>query len=1170
MTDFVHLHLHTEYSLLDGACRIKPLIAKVKELGQTAVAITDHGVMYGIIDFYREAKKAGIKPIIGCEVYVAPRSRFDKDYEYDSKPYHLVLLAENNEGYENLIYLVSKAFTDGFYNKPRVDIELLKEHNKGIIACSACLGGIVSKFLSEGNYEAAKENALVYESIFGKGNFFLELQDHHLPEQREVNAKLLKMSRETGIELIATNDVHYITRSDAYAQDVLMCIQTNKTVDDPQRMKFDTDEFYLKSGDEMHELFPDIPQAFSNTVKIAERCNVDIEFGHYHLPDFPLPDGVDHYQYLCEQCNKGLYERYGENAEKHRERLEYELSIIGRMGFADYFLIVSDFIGYAKRTGIPVGAGRGSSANSIVSYCLHITDVDPLKYDLFFDRFLNPERVSMPDIDMDFCYVRRQEVIDYVIRKYGSDRVAQIVTFGTMSARSVIRDVGRVLNMSYADVDVIAKLIPFELHMTIERALSISPQLKEMYENNEQTKKLIDTAKTLEGMPRHASTHAAGIVITDKPVYSYVPLALNDESVVTQFGMVTLEELGLLKMDFLGLRNVTVIADAVKMIKKRVPDFEISKIDENDKEVYEYLAKGKTSGIFQIESAGMTNVVINLKPESIEEITAVVALYRPGPMDSIPRFIECKFDPSKITYKHPMLEQILKVTNGCIVYQEQVMEICRKLAGFSLGRADIVRRAMSKKKYDVLEKERSNFVYGNDELGIDGAVKRGVSEEIANSIFDEMQEFAKYAFPKGHAVSYAIISYQTAYLKCHYPREYMAALLTSLLDTTSKVSEYIAECKAMGINVLPPDVNESMDGFTVSGNNIRYGMGAIKNVGHSLIMHMIEERESGGKFKTFKSFCERMSADLNRRSLESLIKSGAFDSFNIKRSQLMAVADKVLSDIVAVNRKNIVGQMDLMSLLSNGNEVIDETEFPDIQEYSKFDLLTMEHEMTGFYLSGHPMEEYTDITKKIHAVPLKRITEPMENGEYAFNDRDTVLIAGMITSVKLKTTKSDTMMAYVNIEDMSGSVEMMVFSRILSEAGNLIREGSVIMSRAEITIREDEMPKLKCNEIGPIAADGKMLFSSRSQPGYQNERQNNHVSYARPSKVFLRLDTQNKELSDRLFAIFRIFRGSIPVVLCDINSKKRLLTPESLWINGHDILINELKELLGDENIVVK
>ncbi len=1012
---FVHLHVHSEYSLLDGACRITALPERAKELGQTAVAITDHGVMYGAVAFYKAAKKAGVKPIIGCEVYVAPGSRFGRDHGVDNNYSHLVLLCKNDVGYRNLCYLVSSGFTEGFYIKPRIDWELLRDHAEGLVCLSGCVAGEIPQKLLRGEYEAAKAKALELAALFGHDSFYLEVQDHgDLDEKRAMNG-LLRISEETGIPIVLTNDAHYIKKSDARSQDVLLCIQTGKTMDEPGRMKFEGEEFYLKSEPEMAAILLEHPEALENTAKIAEMCNFDFEFGHYHLPQFKLPEGeTDSASYLRKLCELGFAKRYGENAEVHAQ-LDYELAMIERMGFVDYFLIVSDFVGYAKGAGIPVGPGRGSAAGSVVSYCLGITDVDPIKYSLYFERFLNPERVSMPDIDMDFCIRRRGEVIDYVNRKYGSDHVAQIVTFGTMAAKNAIRDVGRVMGVSYAETDAVAKAVPNALHITIEESLQVSKALKELYEGEERNKTLIDTARDLEGMPRHASTHAAGVVITKRPVYEYVPLAKNDEAVVTQYQMTTLEELGLLKMDFLGLRNLTVLDDAVKLVRRSKPDFDIEKVPEDDPKVFEMLQAGRTSGVFQLESSGITGVCTGLKPKSIEDITAIIALYRPGPMDSIPRFIECSANPEKISYKHPMLEDILGVTYGCIVYQEQVIEICRRLAGFSLGQADMIRRAMSKKKEAEIVRERKTFIHGDPERNIPGAVAKGIPEAVAGSIYDEILDFANYAFNKAHAVSYAIVSYRTAYMKAHYPREYMAALITSVLDNSTKVAEYISECRELGIKLLPPDINESLADFTVVGDNLRFGMAAVKNVGRGFVRSLVRERELGGKFGTFDEFCRRMyGQDMNRRAIESLIRAGAFDSLGYKRKALLQVMDSVIDGVASAGRKNIEGQFDLFGMSEEeGGVTAEPLRLPDVPEFTPQEKMSMEREMTGLYLTGHPMDEYREKAKKLGAVRIGAIMEAHEGGLGGGNyaDGQYVSICGVVNSYKTRTTRNNSMMA---------------------------------------------------------------------------------------------------------------------------------------------------------------
>ena len=1077
---FAHLHVHTEFSLLDGANRISTMMEHVKEIGQDAIAITDHGVMYGVVDFYRAAKAAGIKPIIGCEVYVARRTRFDKVRGEDNNPYHLILLCKNEEGYRNLIHMVSLSFSEGFYNRPRVDIELLRQCSGGLIALSACIAGAVPSLILQQNYAGAKQMALEYRDIFGAENFYLELQDHGLREQRDVNRGILKIAEETGIPLVVTNDAHYTRREDAEIQDVLMCIQMGKTVDDVDRMRFETDEFYIKSEEEMAALFPEHPEAIANTAKIAEQCNVDFTFGQYHLPSYDVPAGYTAEEYLHKLCMEGFEKRYAADDTEKRERLQYELDMIARMGFVDYFLIVWDFIHYAKTHGIPVGPGRGSAAGSMVAYCLDITTLDPIQYSLYFERFLNPERVSMPDIDVDFCYERRQEVIEYVTQKYGADHVAQIVTFGTMAARNAIRDVGRALNMPYGDVDVVAKMIPTELHITIDKALAASPQLRGMYENDQNVHRLIDTARKLEGMPRHASTHAAGVVITNEPVDHYVPLAANDGNMVTQFIMTTLEELGLLKMDFLGLRNLTVLSDAEKMVQQNHPDFRLDEISLNDDATYAMLAQGKTAGVFQLESAGITNVVTGLKPHSIEDITAVVALYRPGPMQSIPRYIACKHDPTQVQYKHPLLKGILDVTYGCMVYQEQVMEVFRVLAGYSLGKADMVRRAMSKKKMKELAKERTNFIYGNEELGIDGAVKRGVDEQTAESIFDEIMDFANYAFNKAHAVCYAVVSYQTAYMKCHYPQEYMAALLTSILDAAVKIPEYINACRSMGLTVLPPDVNQSCEGFTVVEGNIRFGLAAVRNVGRTFLKELEAERARGGAFQSFEDFCERMYAhDLGRRALESLIKSGAFDSMGYRRSQLLQVYESVLTAVVNAHRRNVEGQMDLFGM-GAAEDKREQIVMPNIAELPKREMLSMEKETTGLYLSGHPMDDYRELVERAKCASIHDIAEDLSGERDAaqpqvYRDKMQVLLAGVITSVRLKTTKNNTMMAYVVAEDLTGSLELVVFSSVLQQAGDWLKEDRAVWIVGRIDAREEEAPKILPDAIYPL--DEKYLES---------------------------------------------------------------------------------------------
>ena len=1171
MVPFAHLHVHSEYSLLDGACRIEGLVDRVAALGQTACALTDHGVMYGVIDFYRACKAKGIHPVIGCEVYLAPHSRFDRSYLNGEWHSHLILLCENMTGYRNLIHMVSLGFAEGFYMKPRIDMELLRQHSEGLVCLSACLAGVIPRALAEGDMDGAYELCEQFLEIFDRDHFYLEVQDHGIEVQKKVNDGLYKLAEELNIGLVATNDAHYLTKQDARIQDVLMCIQMGKTVDDPTRMKFETQEFYIKDADEMAALFPEHPEALENTVKIAERCQVEFEFGKYHLPEFDVPEGYTALQYLQKLCNEGFAARYPDDDGTVRKRLQYEIDMITKMGFVDYFLIVSDFIGYAKRQGIPVGPGRGSAAGSVVSYCLGITDLDPIHYSLYFERFLNPERVSMPDIDVDFCYVRRPEVIEYVTNKYGKDHVAQIVTFGTMAARNAIRDVGRALSIPYNEVDVVAKQVPNELHITLDKALAINPELKKMYDEKPQVRELIDTARALEGMPRHASTHAAGVVITKDPVDTYVPLARNDEQMVTQFTMTTLEELGLLKMDFLGLRNLTVIADAEKMIRRHTPDFNIEKVDMGDKATYEMLGHGSTMGVFQLESAGITNVVTGLQPQSIEDITAVVALYRPGPMQSIPRYIECRHHPEKVTYKHPLLEPILKVTYGCMIYQEQVMQVFQSLAGYSLGKADMVRRAMSKKKMKELEKERINFIYGNEELGIDGAVKRGVPENIAASLFDEIMDFANYAFNKAHAVCYAVVSFRTAYLKCHYPREYMAALLTSVLDSSDKISEYIQAAREMGISVLPPDVNESYDSFSVSGRDIRFGLAAVKGVGRSFMKQLVEEREDGGLFTSFQDFCERMyDRELNRRALESLIKAGAFDSMGYRRSQLIKIVNAVVDAIAQSRRKNIEGQMDLFGM---GNDAVQDTQIalPDIPEVSKRELLSMEKETTGLYLSGHPMDEYRELAQKASAASIRRIIDDLsgENASPAYKDGMTVRLACVITAVRLKSTKNGSMMAYVTVEDESASIELVVFPRSLQQCGAYLTEDSAVLLTGRIDAREDEAPKVLLNEAQPLteAAVGSML--AKENPG-QSVYSDQQAAKLAPQKLYLRITSMKSDEWPHIKAVLLSQPGDTPVYLYPMDTKKKTLAKRAYWCQPDVPLLEKLRFLLGEEDVIIQ
>ena len=1156
---FVHLHVHTEYSLLDGECRIEPLVARAKELGQTALAITDHGVMYGAVAFYKVCCAAGIKPIIGCEVYVAPRTRFDKEHGIDSEYTHLILLCKNETGYKNLCYLVSAAFTEGFYTKPRIDWQLLHERAEGLICLSGCVAGAIPRMINSGNYEGAKKKALELRELFGEDGFYLEIQDHGLDVEHRASKGLLRIHEETGIPLAVTNDAHYIEKKDAYYQDVLMCVQMQKTVNDPSRMKFETEEFYLKTEDEMRALFPEHPEAADNTAKIAEMCNYDFEFGKYKLPRFKLPEGeADSFSYLKRLCFEGLSRRYPNDDGSVEKQLEYELEMIKKMGFVDYFLIVSDFIAYAKRKKIPVGPGRGSAAGSVVSYTLGITDVDPIKYSLYFERFLNPERVSMPDIDIDFCVQRRGEVIEYVNRKYGHDHVAQIVTFGTMAARAAVRDVGRVLDLSYAETDAVAKAIPMGPNMTIKEALRVSKPLRDMYESDEMLRRLIDVAEALEGIPRHASMHAAGVVITDKPVYEYVPLSKNDESVVTQYQMTTLEELGLLKMDFLGLRNLTVLEDAAKLVRRTEPDFEVEKIPDGDAEVFKMLSEGHTSGVFQLESTGMTGVCTGLKPKSIEDITAVIALYRPGPMDSIPRFIECSAHPEKISYKHEMLRPILEVTYGCIVYQEQVIEIFRRLAGFSLGQADMIRRAMSKKKHKVIDAERKAFVNGDPSRGIDGAVKRGVPENVANSIYDEILDFASYAFNKAHAVSYAIVSYRTAYMKRRYPRQYMAALLSSVLDNSTKISEYIAECREMGIKLLPPDVNESYADFSVSGNDIRFGLVAIKSIGRGFINELIARRSQDGAFRSFEDFCRRMAGrELNRRAVENLIRAGAFDSFGYKRKALLRIAGVMIDGVQHDSRNNVDGQLNLFGEPEFEESGALSIQIPDIEEYTRAELMAMEKETAGLYLSGHPMDEYRERVRRAGLVPIASILTDASSDSHhkAYPDGAVVTVAGVVQSSNTRTTKSNTLMSYIDLEDDTGAMELIAFQRALDAGGRYVKENELIIVRGRVSVRDEKEPQLMVDEIRPISDLGKL---TPVQPPTQ--------AASPEQKLWVKLPSESDPLLERIKLILTMFPGTQQMIIYCEREKKRIGTKCLI----HPSLVAELKELCGDKNIVIK
>ena len=1150
---FVHLHVHTEYSLLDGACRIDRMMERVKELGQDSIAITDHGVMYGCIDFYKAAKAAGIKPIIGCEVYVARRKMADRVHGIDNDPYHLVLLCKNRQGYENLCYMVSEAFLHGFYGKPRIDLELLRQRHDGLIALSACLAGAIPQALMNESYASAKAYALQMVDIMGEGNFYLELQNHGIPEQLAVNQGIGRLARETGLPLVVTNDAHYLRREDAKMQDVLLCIQTGKTVDDENRMRFSSDDFYLKSEEELRALFPGCEEAFDNTVKIAQQCNLDFVFHEYHLPAYPVPEGYTNEEFFRKLCYDGFRERYPDEPEEYKQRLEYEIGVISRMGYVNYYLIVWDFIHYAKTTGIPVGPGRGSGAASIAAYCMHITEVDPMKYALIFERFLNPERVSMPDFDTDFCQERRGEVIEYVMRKYGTDHVAQIATFGTMAARGAIRDVGRALNFSFAETDVVAKLVPTTLHITLKDALESVPKLKEMYDTDARIHTLLDTAMSLEGMPRNTSTHAAGVVITADPVYTYVPLSTNDNTVVTQYTMTTIEELGLLKMDFLGLRNLTVIRDAEQQIQAQNPGFSIDHIPDNDKETFAMLAEGKTQGVFQLESAGMTGVCVSMRASSIEDITAIVALYRPGPMESIPTFIANKLDARKVVYKTPLLEPILKVTYGCIVYQEQVIEIFRTLGGYTMGQADNIRRAISKKKMKVIEAERKTFVYGDPQQQIDGCIARGVPEAVGQSIYDEIVAFANYAFNKAHAVCYAVVSYQTAYLKCHYPRQYMAALMTSVLDSAEKIAGYIAECKEIGIETLPPDINHSEDHFSVEGDCIRFGLGAVKSVGHGLIRTMVTKRTEGGPFRNLEDFLERMGeGELNKRAVENFIKCGAMDCFGCHRSELLAVYESMMDAVSSTRKKNLEGQMGLFSMLSDTPSAVSIT-IPHLPELPRGELMAMEKETTGIYISGHPMDAYRQKLKNTSVVPIGALLAE----ESQFRDEQIVSIAGIIQTVKTKLTRSNSTMAYVTMEDDTASIEMIAFSGVLNEYGGYLKENTPVVVVGKLSLRDDKEPQVIVNRVRLISDYTESAPRQEEQPTQE---------IPQGSTLYLRLPNEDCREFRKIKAIVNMFPGDGQVIVFFADTRKRMGVRCML----HGSMIGELKRLLGEENVILK
>ena len=1094
---FAHLHVHTEYSLLDGSNKIKEYVSRVKELGMNSAAITDHGVMYGVIDFYREARKQGIKPILGCEVYVAPNSRFDRETAGgESRYHHLVLLAENNTGYANLMKIVSRGFTEGYYYKPRVDKDLLRQYHEGIIALSACLAGEVQRYLSRGLTEEAKKVALEYQDIFGKGNFFLEMQDHGIPEQQLVNQRQIQLSKETGIELVVTNDIHYTYAEDAKPHDILLCIQTGKKLDDENRMRYEGGQYYVKSPQEMEALFPYAKQALENTQKIADRCEVEIEFGVTKLPKYDVPDGMTSWEYLNKLCWEGLEKHYGAPSRELKERLRYELDTIRSMGYVDYFLIVWDFIKYAKDHGIAVGPGRGSAAGSIVSYCLEITNIDPIRYQLLFERFLNPERVTMPDIDVDFCFERRQEVIDYVVRKYGKDRVVQIVTFGTLAARGVIRDVGRVMDLPYAFVDSIAKMIPQELNITIDKALQMNSELRKTYENDPQVKLLIDMCKRLEGLPRHSSMHAAGVVIGQREIDDFVPLSrASDGSITTQFTMTTLEELGLLKMDFLGLRTLTVIQNAVQLAKSKNPELDMDQIDYNDKLVLSYIGTGKTDGIFQLESGGMKGFMKELKPNSLEDIIAGISLYRPGPMDFIPQYIRGKNDAGSITYDCPQLEPILAPTYGCIVYQEQVMQIVRDLAGYTLGRSDLLRRAMSKKKGDVMQKERQIFVYGDEENGVPGCIKNGIDEKTANKIYDEMIDFAKYAFNKSHAAAYAVVSYQTAYLKYYYPVEYMAALMTSVIENPSKVAEYIYACRQMNIQILSPDINRGIGNFSVDGNDIRYGLTAIKSIGRPVIASIIEDRDEFGPFKNLEDFISRMSVKdgLNKRAIEHLIKSGALDCLGGTRKQFMSIYVQIVDHVNQEKKYAMTGQMTLFDMVGEEEKEQFEIKLPDVGEYSKENLLAFEKEVLGVYLSGHPLQEYEDKWRKSISATTLDFQPDEETGRAKVHDGTREIVGGMITAKTIKHTKTNQMMAFLSLEDLVGTVEVIVFPRDYEKNREYLEIDKKIFVKGRVSEEEERPSKLICETIIPFEQTKKELWVQFSDK--EDFLRNEHILY---------------------------------------------------------------------------
>ena len=1154
---FAHLHVHTEYSLLDGACRIERLLDAAQQLGQDAVAITDHGCMYGVVDFYKAAKKRGIHPVIGCEVYVARRTRFDKIHELDKGSRHLVLLCENDTGYRNLIALVSKAWVEGFYTKPRVDLDLLRQHHEGLIALSACLAGEIPQALLRGDFPGAKEAALLYREIFGAENFYLELQDHGLPDQKRINPQLIRLSRETGIPLVATNDCHYIAPEDSKMHRVLLCIQTGHTVEDEDTLEFGSEEFYLKSEGEMAALFPDVPEALENTEKIARRCQVDLEFGQTKLPAFTTPDGSDNLEFFQRLCRQGLLDRYGEHPpEAYVQRLDYEMGVISQMGYVNYYLIVWDFIRYARSVKIPVGPGRGSGAGSLAAYCLRITNVDPMRYDLLFERFLNPERVSMPDFDIDFSDERRDEMIDYVVDKYGADHVAQIVTFGTMAARGALRDVGRALNIPYGKVDQVAKLVPNSLGMTLDTALKQSKELREKVESDPQVQELFQMARKVEGMPRHASTHAAGVVITDRPVMDYVPLSKNDDAVVTQYTMTAIEELGLLKMDFLGLRNLSVIDHAQQMIAAKEPGFSMETIPQDDPQVFHMLSQGQSVGVFQLESSGMKRLLTQAQPTCVEDLIAIISLYRPGPMQFIPQYVESRKDPSSVKYRHPLLRPILEPTGGCIIYQEQVMQIFRDLAGYSLGRADIVRRAMAKKKHDVLEREREVFLHGKQrEDGsweIDGCLRRGVDQQTAETLFQEIESFASYAFNKPHAAGYAVVAYETAYLKCHYPCEYMAALLSSVLGQAGKVAEYIEECARLEIAVLPPHVNYSGVGFTVVGKNIRFGLQAVKNLGRGVIARMVEERRGGGEFTSFYNFCKRMSGrDFNRRAIESLVKCGALDGLGNNRREMLLSVERVMESLEADKRRNVEGQLGFFDSPQSGEA--GEPSLQKAEDFSTADKLSMEKEVTGMYLSGHPMAAYAGLYQTGGYARMDEILQSAGDQEAGrYQDGQWVTVLGMVVGVRKKATKNNTQMAFVSLEDMYGALTVLLFSQALEQYGNLLYEGAVVEVAGKLSFTENKEPELVCNAMS-VPADPTSLGAPAEKP-------------VRPG-LYLQFSSKEDPRYRKALQYIAIFDGVSDLYVSFQDTGKLLRAPAKYRVDVNRPLLRALEALLGEKNV---